>query len=111
MTERRDYPRFESGIRVTISSVEFVSNVTADAFLIDCSRTGAHMVSPIYFKAGQKMLIKIDVIGAPLQIAAKVLDCREDATQKIRFEKTYVLRVQFDELGDEDWNHLLMLGK
>ena len=111
MVERRGHHRFDTEVRVTVSTIQFVSNVKTEAYLTDCNRTGVRIVSPLYFEPNEQVELKVDMLGGPLQIQGKVIECREDASQKYRFEKTYVLHVEFYKLSDHDWNKLLAAGK
>ncbi len=110
MAERRDFERFSVNVRVILSTVDYVSNVVIDAYITDCGKIGAQIVSPVYFKADERIKLKIDMIGGPLEVESKVLECYEDPNQKVRFDKTYVVRVQFDELSENDWQTILALG-
>lgn len=111
MAERRTYPRYNVRIPVTISTVDFVSNFSTPGVVVDCSRIGMRMVAPIYFEPDMIVSIKIELIGGPLEIKGKVLECREDSSQGVRYEKTYVSRVQFDLLSEEDLKTLLVVGE
>ena len=111
MVDRRSRHRFESELRVTLTTTEFISNVKTDAYMTDCSQVGARIISPIYFDPGQAIQIIVDILGGPLEIPAKVIECREDAQQKYRFEKTNVLHIQFDHLTEQELNTLIVAGK
>lgn len=111
MVERRDYHRLPVEVRAQMTTIEFVSNVNAEIFFTDVSKIGAQLLSPLYFKPQEKVRFKIDMIGGPFEVEALVLDCYEDPKQKIRFDQTFVIRVQFDsDLSENDWQNILALG-
>ena len=82
MVERRDSHRFETAVPVTISTTQFVSNVTTRAYLINCSRAGGKIVSPVYFQKNEKVMLKIDAIGKTLEINGQILECKESEREK-----------------------------
>ncbi len=109
--ERREQERFETDIRIVLSTVNFITNVKTDAYITDCSRMGARVVSPVYFNPNTAIQIQVDVIGGSIQLKGQVLSCKEDVQQKERFEKTYMVHVQFSKITDWQWDRLLGLGK
>ncbi len=111
MVERRDYERFGVEVHASVTSLDFMANVKTEAYITDCSRNGAKIICPVYFKPGEAIQIRIEMIGEPLEIEAKVLDCREDIREKVRFAITYSLNIQFNELDEKRWKDLLIISK
>lgn len=111
MVERRDHIRFDSDLKIKFSTVEFLSNVKSDAYLMDCSRIGAKVVSPVYHEVGQGVKIEIETMKGGLEVFGKIIESKEDPNQKYRFERTFVVHVQFEPLSDELWNNLISLAK
>lgn len=105
--ERREEDRYETELLVHLATIDFVANVTAGAYLLNCAKEGAFLVSPLYFKEGTRLSIKIDMLGGPFEIYADVMNCQQDDVEKFRFEKTFGLRVQFVDFTEEDWKQLL----
>lgn len=112
MLERREEDRYECELLVHLTTVDFVSNVTTDAYLLNCGREGAFLVSPLYFKDGERITIKIDMLGGPLELQAEVTSCQEDNLEKFRFDQTFALRIIFIDSTENDWKQLLIaIGK
>ena len=112
MAERRDHERHDLEVKVFVSTTEFISNVGSEAFLTDCSREGARIISPIYFEPEQQIRFKIEMIGEPIEIEGTVLRCREDVREKYRYEKTYAIHMKFiSSLNDADWKGILALRR
>lgn len=111
MVERRDYERRDVTIKVELASLARLTDVVAEACLVDCSRVGAKAASPVPFEEGEPILIRIDRIGGTFKIEGKVLHSKEESMGKVRFEKTYVVSIEYSELSENDWQTLVELGK
>ncbi|PIQ87492.1 MAG: hypothetical protein COV74_00545 [Candidatus Omnitrophica bacterium CG11_big_fil_rev_8_21_14_0_20_45_26] len=112
MKERRDTARYEVEIPIVLATIGLRPNIDTPACIVNLSRIGAKIVSPLYFESDQPIHVRVEMIGGPFKLSAHLLRCTQDDNQKVRYEKTYVLHVSFQEkLNDQNWQTLLDLGK
>jgi len=105
------HPRHDVKIKAVLSTLDFNPNINADVFIVDCSKVGFRIVSPLFFNPDARVKTQVEMIGGPFEIEGHILRCTEDGLQKVRFEKTYVITIEFSEIKDEDLEMLLALGK
>ena len=110
MIERRVFKRYESRIPVVIRSTGMVSGSKTTAFIGDISKSGAKVLSPIFFTERDTVAVEIEILGGPMILEGDVVGCRDETKIKERFERTYAVHIQFHRImSDDEWKTVLAL--